>query len=57
MMLATKTTLSKRELIKMIKILLVLVAPLDLELVQLDVKSAFLRQDMGEEIYITGKRF
>ena len=36
-----------------IRILLALVAQLDLELVQLDVKTAFLHGDLKEEIYMT----
>ena len=35
-----------------IKILLALVAQLDLELVQMDVKTAFLHEDLDEEIYM-----
>ena len=36
-----------------IRILLALVAQFDLELVQLDVKTAFLHGDLNEEIYMT----
>ena len=35
-----------------IKILLALVAQLDLELVQMDVKTAFLHEDLDEKIYM-----
>ena len=38
-----------------IRILLTLVAQLDIELVQLDVKTAFLYSDLEEEIYMTAK--
>ena len=36
-----------------IRVLLALVAQLNLELVQLDVKTAFLHGDLEEEIYMT----